>query len=192
MKALERDLPFGASARGERKDGSGLPDLHHIGMVVADLDRALAGMPKSLGLGPAHIIDGNMSTARVNSSGVVGFKLRIGFVWLGNLLLELLQPMDNRSPLAEYLKVHGEGMHHFGYLVRSIEHELDAMAAASDDGQRPALLAEAPSSDGHGISFCYIDGKNGHGAVIELIQRTPEAEHFWQSVYELTGGHLPA
>ena len=66
-------------------------------------------------------------------------------------------------------------MHHFGYLVRSIEHELDAMAAASDDGQRPALLAEAPSNDGHGISFCYIDGKNGHGAVIELIQRTPEA-----------------
>jgi hypothetical protein len=32
----------------------------------------------------------------------VGFKLRIGFVWLGNLLLELLQPMDDRSPLAEY------------------------------------------------------------------------------------------
>ena len=50
-----------------------MPDLHHIGMVVADLDRALAGLPKSLGLGPAHIIDGNMSMARVTFSGVVGF-----------------------------------------------------------------------------------------------------------------------
>lgn len=192
MEALKRDLPPGASAPGKREDGSGLPDLHHIGMVVADLDRTLATLQKGLGLGPAHIIDGNLPTARVNSSGLVGFRLRIGFVWLGNLLLEILQPMDDRSPLAESLKVHGEGIHHFGYLVRSIEYELDAMASATDDEQRPALLVEAPLNDGDGMSFCYIDGKPGYGAVIELIQRTSEAERFWQSVYETTGGRLPA
>lgn len=40
------------------KDGSGLPDLHHIAMVVKNRDRALAGAETAFGFGRWFKADG--------------------------------------------------------------------------------------------------------------------------------------
>lgn len=176
------------SEPGDHHDRSGLPDVHHIGLVVADRDRALATLQQGLGFGRAHLLDMQASTARV-STGVTGFGLRVGFVWLGNTLLELLQPVDDRSPHATFLKERGEGMHHLGFLVPSIEHELDAMASTRD-GERPSLLVDARAADG--VSWCYVEGEYASGAVIELIERSQAAERFFEGIYKVTGGQIPA
>lgn len=188
MELSQDALASLTSARGERRDGSGLPEVHHIGMVVADRDRTLATLQQGFGFGPAHLVDAQLPTARV-SNGVVGFSLRLGFVWMGNVLLELLQPLDDRSPHAAFLRERGEGLHHLGFLVRSIEHELDAMALTARDGQRPSMLVDATSG---GMSMCYVEADSTHGAVIELIERTPQTERFLETIYEVTGGRLPA
>lgn len=172
----------------DHRDRPELPDVHHIGLVVADRDRALATLQQGLGFGRAHLLDMQASTARV-STGVIGFGLRVGFVWLGNTLLELLQPVDDRSPHATFLKERGEGMHHLGFLVPSIERELDAMASTRD-GERPSLLVDARAADG--VSWCYVEGEYASGAVIELIERSQAAERFFEGIYDVTGGRLPA
>jgi methylmalonyl-CoA/ethylmalonyl-CoA epimerase len=177
-----------ASANGERKDGSGFPDLHHIGLVVADRDRALAGIEGAFGFGRAHRFDLKSPTARV-SSGVTGFNLRVGFVWMGNTLLEFLEPVDDRSPHAAWLRHRGEGMHHLGYLVRSIDHELDAIAAARG-GARPPLLVQGDGSEP--VRWVYLEPEVANGAVIELIERSPQAEKFFEQIYRATGGRMPA
>ena len=177
-----------ASARGERPDGSGLPDLHHIGLVVASRDRALAGVENAFGFGRAHKFDLQCPTARV-SSGVTGFNLRVGFVWMGNTLLEFLEPVDDRSPHATWLRDRGEGMHHLGYLVRSIDHELDAIASARG-GTRPPLLVQGDGSEP--VRWVYLEGEVANGAVIELIERSPQAEQFFEQIYRATGGRMPA
>lgn len=190
MKASESDLPFAASARGEREDGSGLPDLHHIGMVVADLDQTPAGLPTSLGRGPAHFSDCNMSTPSVTSSGVVGLNCAsASSAWrtgLSNYCNRWRSITACQIPEGAWRR-HGSLR-----LSRSLDRTLAGRgAAASDDGQSPALLAEAPSNNGHGISFCHIDGKNEQGAVIELFQITLGVKRFSQPIYEITGGRLP-
>lgn len=73
---------------------------------------------------------------------MTGFDLRMGFVWTGNTLLEFLEPVDDRSPHATWLRERGEGLHHLGYLVRSIDHELDAIAAASPSLARQELYPD--------------------------------------------------
>lgn len=176
-----------SSARGERRDGSGLPDLHHVALIVADRDRSLAKFQDGFGFGRSHVFDAQFPKARV-SSGVTGFNLRIGFTWMGNTLLELLQPVDDRSPHATFFKERGEGMHHLGFLVRSIERELDAMAATCG-GQRPPLLVDAMTADG--VSWCYIEGEYANSAVIELIERSPQSEKFFKKIYQATGGRMP-
>lgn len=176
------------SARGDRRDGSGLPDLHHVALVVADRDRSLAKLQEGFGFGRSHVIDAKFPTALV-SNGITGFDLKIGFTWMGNTLLELLQPVDDRSPHATMLRERGEGMHHLGFLVRSISHELDAMAAAND-GKRPPLLVDATASGN--VRWCYIDGENANGAVVELIERSPQSEQFFERIYQATGGRMPA
>lgn len=177
-----------ASAGGERRDGSGLPDLHHIGLVVADRDRALASVENAFGFGRAHKFDLQSPTARV-SGGVTGFNLRVGFVWMGNTLLEFLEPVDDRSPHAAWLRDRGEGMHHLGYLVRSIDHELDAIAAARG-GTRPPLLVQGDGSEP--VRWVYLEGEVLNGAVIELIERSPQSEQFFARIYRATGGRMPA
>jgi methylmalonyl-CoA/ethylmalonyl-CoA epimerase len=176
------------SASGERRDGSGLPDLHHIGMVVRDRDRALAGVENAFGFGRAHRFDLKSPTARV-SNGVTGFNLRAGFVWMGNTLLEFLEPVDDRSPHATWLRDRGEGMHHLGYLVRSIDHELDAIATARG-GKRPQLLVQGDGSEA--VRWVYLEAEVANGAVVELIERSPEAERFFDEIYRATGGRMPA
>lgn len=177
-----------ASAGGGRPDGSGLPDLHHIGLVVADRDKALAGVENAFGFGRAHKFDLKSPTARV-SNGVVGFDLRLGFVWMGNTLLEFLEPVDDRSPHAAWLRDRGEGMHHLGYLVRSLDHELDAIAAARG-GARPPLLVQGNGTEP--VRWVYLEGEVANGAVIELIERSPWAEQFFEEIYRATGGRMPA
>jgi methylmalonyl-CoA/ethylmalonyl-CoA epimerase len=176
-----------ASASGERPDGSGLPDLHHIGFVVANRDRALAGVENAFGFGRAHRFDLQSPTARV-TNGVTGFNLRAGFVWMGNTLMEFLEPVDNRSPHAAWLRDRGEGMHHLGYLVRSIDHELDALAAARG-GNRPPLLVQGDGSEP--VRWVYLESEVASGAVIELIERSPQAEKFFEQIYRVTGGRMP-
>lgn len=176
-----------SSARGERRDGSGLPDLHHIALIVADRDRSLAKFQEGFGFGSSHVFDAQFPKARV-SSGVVGFNLKIGFTWMGNTLLELLQPVDDRSPHATFLKERGEGMHHLGFLVRSIEYELDQMAKTRG-GMRPPLLVDAMAKEG--VSWVYTEGEYANGAVIELIERSPESEKFFKTIYKATGGRMP-
>ena len=176
-----------SSARGERRDGSGLPDLHHIALIVTDRDRSLAKFQEGFGFGRTHVFDAQFPKARV-SSGVTGFNLRIGFTWMGNTLLELQQPVDDRSPHATFLKERGEGMHHLGFLVRSIEFELDKMAATRG-GERPPLLVDAMAADG--VSWCYVEGEYANGAVIELIERSTQSEKFFKQIYRATGGRMP-
>ncbi|WP_407529362.1 VOC family protein [Methylobacterium oryzisoli] len=176
-----------ASATGERADGSGLPDVHHVAFVVADRDKALASFGNAYGFGRAHKFDLKSPTARV-SNGVVGFNLRAGFVWSGNTLLEFLEPVDDRSPHATWLRERGEGMHHLGYLVRSVDHELDAIATARG-GVRPPLLVQGDGSEA--VRWVYLESGVANGAVIELIERSPAAERFFEQIYKVTGGRMP-
>lgn len=122
------------------------------------------------------------------SSGIIGFNLRIGFVWMGNTLLEFLQPVDDRSPHSAWLRDRGEGMHHLGFLVRSIDRELDAMGAARG-GARPPLLVDGTASEN--VRWVYLEGEVASGAVIELIERSPQSEQFFEQIYRATGGRMP-
>ncbi len=176
-----------ASASGERRDGSGFPDLHHVGLVVADRDKALRGVESAFGFGRAHTFDLRSPTART-SDGTIGFDLRVGFVWMGNTLLEFLEPVDDRSPHAAWLRERGEGLHHLGYLVRSIDHELDAIAAARG-GVRPPLLVQGDGSEP--VRWVYLEAEVANGAVIELIERGPRAERFFEEIDRTTGGRMP-
>lgn len=171
---------------GCRHDGSGLPEVHHIGLVVRDRENTLAQLGSRLGFGPAYMLDGSYPAAKV-SSGITGFRLNIAFVWMGNTMLEILQPVDNRSPHASFLNERGEGLHHLGYVVSSIAAELSSMSL---EGVRPPLLADG-TGPGNDIKWCYVEAEAASGAAIELIERNSGLEQFFGEIYKVTGGKMP-
>lgn len=150
-----------------------LPELFHIGWVVRDCAAAQQELGARLGAGPflSSGDEARFDTALVHGAPT-SFSLRIAFGALGGVLLELLEPLDDRSPHAAFLAEHGEGMHHLAFLVRDFDEQLAAVRAADPAAE---LLIDG-TGPGNPVRWVYVDGGAAHGSVIELLERTPVAE----------------
>jgi methylmalonyl-CoA/ethylmalonyl-CoA epimerase len=155
----------------------GLPELFHIGWVVRDCAAAQRDLTARLGAGP-FVSAGQ--EARFDQALVHGkptpFALRIAFGVLGGVLVELLEPLDDRSPHAEFLHDRGEGLHHLAFLVADFDAQLAAVRAARREGAHPeAELLIDGTGPGNPVRWVYVDGGAAHDTVIELLERTPAA-----------------
>ena len=159
-----------------------LPELFHIGWVVRDCAAAQRELGARLGAGP-FVSAGD--EARFDKALVHGkptpFSLRIAFGALGGVLLELLEPLDDQSPHAEFLVARGEGLHHLAYLVPDFDRQLAAVRAARPEAE---LLIDG-TGPGNPVRWVYVDGSAAHGTVIELLERTPQAEAVFGAALQL-------
>jgi catechol 2,3-dioxygenase-like lactoylglutathione lyase family enzyme len=80
--------------------------------------------------------------------------------------LELQQPLEGPSIFAEWLERRGEGLHHVGVLVESLDDTIAAMAAAG----YPCLQhGYGFGADGSG-GFAYFDTEAALGYLVEAIE----------------------
>jgi catechol 2,3-dioxygenase-like lactoylglutathione lyase family enzyme len=80
--------------------------------------------------------------------------------------LELLQPLEGPSILSDWLERRGEGLHHIGVLVESV----DTTIAAMQEGGYPCLQhGYGFGRDGSG-AFAYFDTEDALGYLIEAIE----------------------
>jgi methylmalonyl-CoA/ethylmalonyl-CoA epimerase len=165
-----------------------LPGLFHIGWVVRDCDATQQELTARLGAGP-FVSPGEARFDHTLVHGTpVPFSLRIAFGALGGVLLELLEPLDDRSPHAEFLAARGEGMHHLAFLVPDFDEQLAAVRAADPATQ---LLIDG-TGPGNPVRWVYLDGSAAHGTVIELLERTPQSEAIFGGFLELVESARPA
>lgn len=174
------------SYSGTRKDSSGFPPVHHIGLVVRDRDRTLANLSDTMGFGPAFPFEGIFPEA-ILANGNKGLALKGAFVWMRNTALEVIEPMDDRSPHYEFLHERGEGLHHLAYWVDSVA---DEIAAMTKGGVAPKVLVDG-TGPGNDVPWCYLEGEMAGSAIIELIERNPGSEEFYAMVFETIGGKIP-
>ena len=150
-----------------------LGELFHIGWVVRDCAAAQEELTARLGAGPFLSMgdESRFSQALVRGTPAE-FALKIAFGAVGGVLLELLQPLDDRSPHAAFLAAHGEGMHHLAFLVADFDEQL---AAARGPDPAASLLIDGTGA-GNPVRWAYLDAGASRGTVIELLERTPLAE----------------
>jgi methylmalonyl-CoA/ethylmalonyl-CoA epimerase len=128
------------------------PTLHHIAVVVADLDEATARY-EQLGF-----TGGERFLLPEQAVEVVTFQAGSGWI-------ELICPTDPDGPIARFLAKRGEGMHHIAYAVADLEGELARLAA---NGVR--LIDTAPRSGAHGWRIAFIHPESCGGVLTELVQ----------------------
>lgn len=126
--------------------------LHHVGIVVADLDQAIADY-EALGFG-------NGERHEIPEQHIVAVTFRAGPGWV-----ELIQPTDLEGPIARYMAKRGEGTHHVAYAVDDIAKALERLREA---GVR--LIDETPRSGAHGWKIAFIHPESCHGVLTELVQ----------------------
>jgi len=157
-------------------------NLFHIGMVVRDCAAAQEDLRARLGAGPFLGTGDEAVFDKVLVHGKpVPVRLKIAFCALGGVIVELLEPLDDRSPHAAFLAERGEGMHHLAFVVADLDEQLAAVRAANP---QVSLLIDG-TGPGNPWRWVYLDGSNARDAVIELWERNPESQAFYDTVREL-------
>jgi methylmalonyl-CoA/ethylmalonyl-CoA epimerase len=136
-----------------------LPGVGQIGVVVEDIDRAIAFYESAFGLGPWDIRE--VGAPNVWDRGEEKpIKARLAFTNIGQVEIELIQILEGDSLHLEFLREHGEGLHHLGFFVKDFQAKLE---------QAKAMGFEVLQVDPFGQAYAYLDTRQPGGIIFELI-----------------------
>lgn len=141
--------------------------LHHVCVVVRDLDRSQAYY-ESLGIGPWHDYEKSSPYVRLDvPDPLASADTRYRYVDLDNVQLQLCQPSTRQSPQRRFLDQFGEGVYHLGFQAPDV-------SAAEQAGRAAGLGVIASGLRADGSGFCYFDTRERAGVTLEV--RTTAAE----------------
>lgn len=132
---------------------SPVKSIHHVAVVVSDLEAALHFWRDSLGIAVHELRD------------VPAEKSQIAFLPLGGAEIELVRPTTEDSGLAKYLAKRGPGMHHVCLEVDDLPALLEKLKA---EGVR--LINEEPRLAADGKQYAFIHPESTGGVLVELYQ----------------------
>ena len=134
-------------------DSPAVVALSHVAIAVREADPLAAMLVAALGAtrGPEEMLDGGT--------------LRVVFIHLGPVTLELLQPLSPDHTVAKFLAARGPGLHHVSLAARDLP---ALLARCREAGVR--LIDETPRSGAHGTEVAFLHPKSLAGVLIELCQ----------------------
>ncbi len=126
--------------------------ISHIGIAVKDLDEA-AKFYEKMGL-------------KVDSTEVVeSQKVKVAFITVGDVRIELLSATSEDSPIAKYIEKRGEGIQHLALSVDDLPKELEE---AEKKGLQ--LIDKVPRPGAHGADIAFLHPKSTNGVLLELCK----------------------
>jgi methylmalonyl-CoA/ethylmalonyl-CoA epimerase len=126
--------------------------IDHIGIVVRDLEKAIKVYSDVLGL----------KVDRVEQ--VEAFKVKIAFLPVGEVLVELLEPIGPGT-VQDFLAEHGEGLYHICYKVTDIDKALEEV------GKKTKLRDKRPRVGGAGSRVAFLEPEGMFNVETELVER---------------------
>ena len=129
--------------------------IHHVALVVEEIDDAVSFWQDCLGIPLQHI-----SVAPQEKS-------RIAFLPVGESEIELVQPTSEDSGVARYLSKRGPGMHHICLEVDDIRRFIEHL---NNLGIR--LINSEPVVGTGGKLIAFIHPESTQGVLVELYELT--------------------
>ena len=126
--------------------------VHHVGVVVRDMEQAMRFYRDTLGL-PVHKLE------TIQEQGV-----RAALLTLGDSEIELLEPVVPDTGVARYLERKGEGLHHICFQVDDIERDLNTLK------MRGTEIIDQQTRIGLAGRICFLHPSAMDGALVELCQ----------------------
>lgn len=135
--------------------------VDHICVVVSDIEIAVKRVKEILDV-PAFTVEEYTSTARIKNKELGQYRYAMAMIRLAsNLTLEFVQLTGGKSVERNWLKQHGETMHHFAIQVDDMEKE-----AKKWENMGVEILQED-----HG-KWIYLNTEHVLGFNIELLPST--------------------
>lgn len=92
-----------------------LREIVHVCIVVRDVEEKARAFAEKFGVGPWRIRLVHTPSSRASVHGEpVDYTLKFGHARVGPISLELVETVEGKTIYQEFLKEHGEGLHHIG------------------------------------------------------------------------------
>src|SRR6056297_1570202 len=127
--------------------------IDHIGIAVESIEESLKLYKEVLGMefkGVEELTDRGLKT---------------GFIQAGDAMIELLEPISEKSTISKFIEKKGPGMHHIALLVEDINQSMNTL---KEKGYR--LLSEEPEEGAHGTKVVFLHPKSTNGVLLELVE----------------------
>lgn len=157
-----------------------ITNIAQICILVPDLDKAMKNFHERFGIGPwsVYTYDKRLVKKMTRNGKPTEYASRIGLANVGNLRIELIQPLEGDTVYTDYIKKHGYGVQHLGILTENMQ---ESLRDAKEAGLEMTMDGSGFGLDGDG-HYAYLDTEDLVGIMFELIER-PKRRHAPERTY---------
>ncbi|MSO22828.1 MAG: VOC family protein [Acidobacteria bacterium] len=130
--------------------------IEHIGIVVKDLEKSLRPYQELLGL----------KLRETEELDVEGAMTRLAFFPIGEVNVELVHTTAHTGLVADFLKEHGEGIHHIAFEVEDLETVFQDLRSRGIQFVWDKIITGS-----RGSKVAFFKAEEFNGIYIELVQR---------------------
>jgi len=147
-----------------QESGIGTNVICQIGLVVRDIERTARiyasifrmGMPNIIVTDPEEIAHTKFRGAPTSA------RAKLAFFKMGDVSLELIEPVGGPSTWKEFLDEHGEGVHHIAFRIEGMERVLTFLEVKG--------ISPIQRGDYTGGRYAYVDSAPSLGVILELLE----------------------
>ena len=142
----------------------GTTTVTQVAIVVRDIEAKARAWAHILGLPmPAVIVTDPVEVAQTEYRGQPSSgRAKLAFFNLGQVSLELIEPIGGPSTWQEHLDAHGESLHHIAFQIQGMQDKLAYL-----DANGIPLVQRGEYTGGR---YAYVDGTQTLSAVLELLE----------------------
>ncbi len=130
--------------------------IEHIGIVVKDLEKSMEPYQELLGL----------KLKETEELDVQGALTRVAFFPIGEVSVELVHTTAKTGLAADFLKKHGEGIHHIAFEVEDLEKTFQTLRSRGVQFVWDKIITGS-----RGSKVVFFKAEEFNGAYIELVQK---------------------
>jgi methylmalonyl-CoA/ethylmalonyl-CoA epimerase len=135
-----------------------------IGLVVSNIEEVVRAWSVLLGVpAPEIVLTDTVDIAHTEyRQQATSARAKLAFFQLGQVDLELIEPIGEPSTWHDQLATHGSSLHHIAFHVQGMPERIEALAAYG--------LPLLQRGDYTGGCYAYLDGSQQYGAIVELLE----------------------
>ena len=144
--------------------GLGTTIMCQVGLIVRDIERSSEAYSRVFGLPiPEVIITDGPEIAHTQFRGQpTDARAKLAFFDMGQVSLELIEPIGGPSTWREFLDERGEGVHHIAFTVEGTDEVVAFLAEAG--------IPVVQQGDYTGGRYTYVDSAPTLGVILELLE----------------------
>ena len=138
--------------------------ITQIGIIVSDIEVKARAWSSILGLPmPDIIITDTLEKAQTEYSGApTTARAKLAFFHMGQLDVELIEPIGEPSTWKDQLDQHGASLHHIAFKIKGMQEKVTYLSS-----QGVPLVQRGEYTGGR---YAYLDGVPQLGTILELLE----------------------